>query len=82
MIRPASIIALRGFALHDRQTPLFGRIGTYAYGGREQRVMFSEIDNRAGFHAGAYVKHDSGARAARAALRQPRRSAAFKPSHR
>ncbi len=58
---PAGVIlALRGFSLNDRQTPLFGRIGTYAYGGREQRVMFSEIDDRPGYHAGVYVKHDSG----------------------
>jgi hypothetical protein len=54
------IIALRGFSLNDRQTPLFGRIGSYAYGGREQRVLFSEIDNRPGYHVGAYAKHDSG----------------------
>jgi len=54
------IIALRGFSLNDRQTPLFGRIGSYAYGGRDQRVIFSEIDNRPGYHVGAYVKNDTG----------------------
>ena len=54
------VVAFRGFAMHDRQTPLFGRIGTYAYGGPEQRVIFAEIDRRAGFHFGGYVKHDSG----------------------
>lgn len=54
------IIALRGFALHDRQTPVFGRIGSYAYGGRDQRVEFAEIDHRAGYHVGGYVRHDSG----------------------
>lgn len=54
------VIALRGFSLNDRQTPLFGRIGTYAYGGREQRVIFSEIDGRPGYHVGVYAKHDSG----------------------
>jgi len=58
---PAGIIlALRGFSLNDRQTPLFGRIGSYAFGGREQRVLFSEIDNRAGYHAGAYARSDLG----------------------
>jgi hypothetical protein len=58
---PAGVIlALRGFSLNDRQTPLFGRIGTYAYGGREQRVIFAEIDNRPGYHAGAHVKTDNG----------------------
>jgi hypothetical protein len=54
------VIALRGFSLNDRQTPLFGRIGTYAYGGREQRVIFSEIDNRPGYHVGAYIRSDTG----------------------
>jgi hypothetical protein len=54
------VVAFRGFALHDRQTPLFGRIGTYAFGSRTQRVIFSEIDGRAGFHVSAYVQHDSG----------------------
>lgn len=54
------VIALRGFALHDRQTPLFGRIGTFAYGGREQRVIFSEIDNRPGVHGSAWLRSDLG----------------------
>jgi hypothetical protein len=54
------IIALRGFSLNDRQTPLLGRIGSYAYGGREHRVIFSEIDNRPGYHIGAWVKSDTG----------------------
>jgi hypothetical protein len=58
---PAGVeLALRGFSLNDRQTPLFGRIGTYAFGGREQRVIFSEIDGRPGYHAGAYAKTDNG----------------------
>jgi hypothetical protein len=58
---PAGVIlAFRGFSLNDRQTPLFGRIGTYAFGYREQRVLFSEIDHRPGFHVGAYAKNDSG----------------------
>lgn len=54
------IIAFRGFSMNDRQTPLFGRIGTYAFGGREQRVIFKEIDGRPGFHAGGWVKTDGG----------------------
>jgi hypothetical protein len=58
---PAGVeLALRGFSLNDRQTPLFGRIGTYAFGGREQRVIFSEIDNRPGYHVGAHLKTDAG----------------------
>jgi hypothetical protein len=54
------IVAYRGFALHDYQTPLFGRIGTFAYGGREQRVIFHEIDDRPGLYAGAWVRSDLG----------------------
>jgi hypothetical protein len=54
------VIAFRGFSMNDRQTPLFGRIGTYAFGGREQRVIFSEIDDRPGYHVGAYAKTDMG----------------------
>lgn len=54
------VVAFRGFAMHDRQTPLFGRIGTWAFGGREQRVIFSEIDDRPGYHLGGYVKTDTG----------------------
>ena len=58
---PAGVeVALRGFALHDRQTPLFGRIGTFAGSGRQQRVIFSEVDNRPGFHYGGHVKTDHG----------------------
>jgi hypothetical protein len=54
------VIALRGFALHDRQTPLFGRIGSYAPGGPNQRVIFSEIDQRVGVHVGGYIRHQNG----------------------
>jgi hypothetical protein len=58
---PAGVeLALRGFSLNDCQTPVFGRIGTYAFGGREQRVMFSEIDGRPGYYVGAYAKSDNG----------------------
>lgn len=58
---PAGVmLGFRGFSLNDRQTPLFGRIGTYAYGNREQRVLFSEIDNRPGYYVSAFMRHDSG----------------------
>lgn len=58
---PAGVIlGFRGFSLNDRQTPLFGRIGTYVHGGREQRVLFSEIDERPGYHVGVYAKNDIG----------------------
>jgi hypothetical protein len=37
---PAGVVlGFRGFSLNDRQTPLFGRIGTYAYGNREPATM-------------------------------------------
>lgn len=55
------IIAFRGFSLNDRQTPLFGRIGSHDPSERrDQRVIFHEIDDRPGYHAGAYVKSDTG----------------------
>jgi hypothetical protein len=55
------IVAWRGFSLNDRQTPLFGRIGTHPpFPTRQQRTIFAEIDNRPGYHVGAYVKSDSG----------------------
>jgi hypothetical protein len=59
---PAGVeLALRGFSLNDRQTPLFGRIGTYVPPGRrEQRVIFSEIDDRPGYHVSGYLRTDGG----------------------
>jgi hypothetical protein len=74
------IVGYRGWAMHDRHTPLFGRIGTYAFGTRTQRVLFSEIDNKVGLHYGAYAKHDSGLELR--ALRYDNRAdpAAIKPS--
>ena len=59
---PAGVIlAFRGFSLNDRQTPLFGRIGSHdPFLRRDQRVIFSEIDGRPGYHVGGYVKSDTG----------------------
>ncbi len=52
------VVAFRGFALHDRQTPLFGRLRTWTPGGgRQQRVLFDEIDGRPGYHIGAQAKY-------------------------
>ncbi len=51
------VVAFRGFALHDRQTPLFGRLRTFALAGPEQRVLFDEIDGRAGYYVGAQAKY-------------------------
>jgi hypothetical protein len=51
------VIATRGWALHDRQTPLFGRIGTLPLlPGPEQRVIFEEIDDRPGYYVHAYAR--------------------------
>lgn len=50
------IIATRGWALHDRQTPLFGRIGTLPVSGPEQRVLFEEIDDRPGYYVHGFLR--------------------------
>jgi hypothetical protein len=58
---PAGVIlALRGWSLNDRQTPLFGRIGTYTFSGPRQRVIFSEIDHRPGYDVSGYLRWDGG----------------------
>jgi hypothetical protein len=52
------VVAYRGFALHDRQTPLFGRLRTWARFGPEQRRIFEEIDDRPGIYFGGHVRFD------------------------
>ncbi len=49
------LIRQRGWALHDRQTPLFGRLPQteVVQFGPDQLEFFAEIDNRPGFYAGA-----------------------------
>ena len=54
------IIATRGWALHDRQTSLWGRVGTVSLVGGPQRVIFHEIDHRPGFHVSGHLRHESG----------------------
>jgi hypothetical protein len=52
------IVAFRGFALHDRQTPLFGYLRTFVPGGgRQNRVLFAEIDDRPGYYVGGYARY-------------------------
>jgi hypothetical protein len=48
------LIYQRGWAVHDRQSPLFGRLPrpTVVNFGPPQLEFFSEIDNRAGYYAG------------------------------
>lgn len=50
------VVASHGFALHDRQTTLFGRIGKpdAIVRGRE---VFHEIDGRAGYYVGAEARY-------------------------
>ena len=48
------LIRQRGWAVHDRQTPLFGRLPQTAVVtfGPKQMEFFSEIDHRAGYYSG------------------------------
>jgi len=46
------IVATRGFALDDRQTTLFGRVGSRDSSPLKPVELFHEIDNRPGFYAG------------------------------
>jgi hypothetical protein len=49
---PAGVVlARRGWALHDRQTTLFGRVGERG-GFLDERRLFYELDHRPGFYAG------------------------------
>jgi hypothetical protein len=50
---PAGVlIANHGFALHDRQSGLFGRVGHAGSGPVHGNFLFREIDGRPGFYAG------------------------------
>jgi hypothetical protein len=51
---PAGVLMARhGFALHDRQTLLFGRVGDPYLGPVRGRQLFHEIDGRPGYYVGA-----------------------------
>lgn len=50
------VVAFRGFALHDRQTPLFGRLRTWVPAGPQERVLFAEIDDRVGYYVDAHAR--------------------------
>jgi hypothetical protein len=55
---PAGVlIAARGWAMHDRQTALFGRIGRPGDSPVNGRTLFEEIDHRPGYYLGANVKY-------------------------
>ncbi len=55
---PAGVlVATRGWAMHDRQTTLFGEVGEAGNGPVPGRTLFKEIDDRAGYYAGVSLKH-------------------------
>ena len=55
---PAGILmASRGWAMHDRQTTLFGEVGEAGDGPVPGRTLFKEMDDRAGYYAGAELRY-------------------------
>jgi hypothetical protein len=55
---PAGIVlATRGFALDDRQTTLFGRVGTAGSAPLPAMDLFREIDSRVGYYAGVEARY-------------------------
>jgi hypothetical protein len=55
---PAGVVlANRGFALDDRQTTLFGRVGNPGPGALRTMELFHEIDHRVGYYAGIEVRY-------------------------
>lgn len=55
---PAGVlVATRGWALHDRQTTLFGKVGEPGAGPVPGRVLFDEIDDRPGYYVGVHLRY-------------------------
>jgi hypothetical protein len=53
-----TMLASHGFALHDRQTTLFGRVGApQSYPDFAKKELFSEIEGRPGYYLGAQVRY-------------------------
>ena len=53
-----TMLASHGFAFHDRQTTLFGRVGESPQDpALARKELFREMDGRAGFHVGAQVRY-------------------------
>jgi hypothetical protein len=51
-------LAAHGFALHDRQTSLFGRVGAYQPDQeRAKKELFCEMDDRPGYYVGAQARY-------------------------
>jgi len=55
-----TMLAAHGWALHDRQTTLFGRVGSYQPDPNlAKKELFAEIDDRPGYYVGAQARwHD------------------------
>ena len=51
------VIARRGFALDDRQTTLFGRVGSSNSSPLQPMELFHEIDGRPGYYAGIEARY-------------------------
>ena len=53
-----TMFAAHGFALHDRQTTLFGRVGAPQHDPEfAKKELFSEIDDRPGYYLGAQLRY-------------------------
>jgi hypothetical protein len=53
-----TMLGAHGFAFHDRQTTLFGRVGAPQTNPRyPEKELFHEIDDRAGFYVGAQARY-------------------------
>jgi hypothetical protein len=53
-----TMLAAHGFAFHDRQTTLFGRVGAPQTDPEfPKKELFHEIDDRAGFYVGAQARY-------------------------
>ena len=52
-----TVIATRGFALSDRQTTLFGRVGSSKSSPYQPIELFHEIDGRPGYYAGVEARY-------------------------
>jgi hypothetical protein len=53
-----TMLANHGFALHDRQTTLFGRVGAVQPNlEKPKKELFHEIDDRPGFYVGAQARY-------------------------
>lgn len=53
-----TMMAAHGWAMHDRQTGLFGRVGApQSQAGLAKKEVFAEIDDRPGFYVGAQARY-------------------------